>query len=233
MKLSEDQVKLFWRLWAAACRYQGWTRQRGLTSAQIDVKRKELLARLGFGSLHDVDRRAGFGRVKSELLALADNLRGAVEADHPEMDGARRKRYLITFELIPCLALYVEDPVGYVEQILRDKFRISPASPVDLEALSIDPDIRTRMGVLHERPSELDQAMMTLTARLQALRKAAGHTIHAMRIGARLPCHCRLCRSQAAPRADAPAPSGARNNLTLETTTGTPGRTGGAALLEA
>ena len=85
MILTPIQVKSFWRLWAAACRAQGWTRP-AMSSAEIDAKRKEILAGFGFDSLRLVDRGAGFGKVKAQLEMLAGRIRGEIESDHPEHD---------------------------------------------------------------------------------------------------------------------------------------------------
>src|SRR5690349_10725769 len=46
MKLSKDQVPLFWKLWAKACRAQQWDKAHGLNSVAVDSKRKEFLAGL-------------------------------------------------------------------------------------------------------------------------------------------------------------------------------------------
>lgn len=185
MLLSKDQVSLFWRLWSSACKTQGWTRDAGLTSADIDAHRKAMLAEMGFSSLTQVDRTAGFGRVKARLMTLCDSLKGAIEADHPEMDDARRKRHMIRHDLAPCLALYVQDPVGYIESILRDKFHIPSNCAVDLEALTILPS--------GSSPSQLDQAVMTISARLNSLRSTAGDTVHDMRVKSKARCDCASC----------------------------------------
>lgn len=175
MKLSKAQVTLFWRLWGQACRCQGWTTERGLSRAEIDQRRKSLLADCGFDSLTAVDKTAGFGRVKAALMTLCDRLDGAIEADHPEIDEARRLRHVITWDLMPRLArlpefVASEDGVmGYVERICRDKFGLSEDWQLDLDDLDARPIIRTRPdGSLQESPSQLFQLLITLTARLRS-----------------------------------------------------------------
>jgi hypothetical protein len=154
VKLSKAQCDLFWSLWAAACRYQGWTRDRGLTSAEIDIKRKALLAACGFGSLKDVDKTAGFDAVKARLLALQDDVDGASEVDHPEIGAARRWRQKIEDEIMPGIARFKEDAIGYAERIARDKFGLPEHWVLDLDDL---------------KPSDIHDLMVTLSARLETM----------------------------------------------------------------
>lgn len=175
MKLSKAQVTLFWRLWGQVCRYQGWTVELGLTRAEIEQRRKSLLADCGFNSLTRVDRSAGFGRVKAALMTLCDNLDGAIEADNPSLDEARRLRHVITWELMPQLARLPElacaedGVIGYVERICQDKFSLPRDWQLDLDDLDARPIIRARAdGSLQESPSQLHQLLITLTARLRS-----------------------------------------------------------------
>src|SRR5579862_7122912 len=89
MLLSEDQVKKFWRLWPQACRANGWTKENGLSAAQIDAKRKEVLLDCGFTSLTLVDRKDGFTKVKNRLLILigVDVEAGKEDKDTTENTG--------------------------------------------------------------------------------------------------------------------------------------------------
>lgn len=178
MKLSKTQVALFWRLWSRACKHQGWTDRRA-----TEERRHQLLADCGFASLHDVDRTAGFGRVKAALLTLCDDLDGAIEADHPELDQARRLRHKIAWHLLPALgklpemAAHPGGPVAYAEAICRDKFGLPKTWQFDLDDLSADPvPRRAPDGRVTLQPSPLLQLVITLTARLRRHRGQNRHT---------------------------------------------------------
>lgn len=200
MNLSKEQVNKFWSLWAQACRKQGWTREAGMTAAEIDAKRKELIARCGFDSLTKVDRLDGFTKVKNELLLLVSdntNLKAAAEAGNPELNQARVLKHKIMNELMPCLALYEEDVAGYLTSVMEDKNRWwkieRPACDITLEDLDAKPIFRWVKGERKEFPSTLEQLMMTLNARVNSKRKAAGHSGHEMKMLARVFCDCARC----------------------------------------
>jgi hypothetical protein len=116
MKLTKPQVWAFWRLWGAACDVQGWA------SAEREPQRREMLARCGFASLKDVDRRAGFDRVKTECLRLAERLEGGLEATYPGLGEARRHAHIIRSDLMPRLRACGADAEAYVAAIARDRF---------------------------------------------------------------------------------------------------------------
>lgn len=84
-KVSVKQYFTFWRLWRQALVAQGWA---GLTKAEQDGKRYEMLGRAGFASLKEVDHRLGFDRVKRELETLLEVV--AMESE----DAGQRRRYL-------------------------------------------------------------------------------------------------------------------------------------------
>lgn len=183
MILSRDQVKRFWFLWPQACRANGWTRENGLTTAAIDAKRKEILRECGFISLTEVDRTAGFTKVKNKLeILIGTNLKAAGEDQDTTANTARTHRYVIEKEILPCLALYVEDVTSYVASIIADHIRHyktdRPTRPPTFADLT---------------PAQMKRALMTLSARLNAKRKAARESIHEMRTKARLECNCRQC----------------------------------------
>jgi hypothetical protein len=195
MNLSGDQVKTFWSMWAKACRKQGWT-----AKAEIEAKRKELLARCGFKSLTLVDRLDGFTKVKNELLLLISDhtdLKAAAETENPELNQARVFKHKIMNELLPCLALYEEDVAGYLTSVMEDKNRWwkidRPACQITLEDLDAKPIFRFRNGERKEFPSTLEQLMMTLNARVNTKRKAAGHSGHEMKLRAQVFCDCAKC----------------------------------------
>lgn len=204
MLLSKDQVNLFWRLWAKACKAQSWDREHGLNSAAVDARRKAFLKDCGFESLTLVDQIDGFSKVKRELLKLDVQIQGAREEVQPEIERSRKARWFIEHDLVPCLALYVEDAWAYVYAVAEDKFRWwkkeRPTRQLTLDDLSDDPIIRTIRGELRESPSELEQLKMTLAGRLSGkdgLRNQAGHSVHAMRTAAGLDCYCKRCREMA------------------------------------
>jgi len=204
MKLSADQVPLFWRLWAKACKANHWDKAHGFTAAMIDAKRKELLARCGFKSLTEVDPHAGFSRVKRELLKEAGSLQGGLEEVKPAIETARTARWFIENDLMPCLALYVDDVTAYVSEIAADKFRWRTRDAmqrrITLDDLSDEPVIREVRGELKEFSSQLEQLKFTLSGRLNGkdgFRAKAGHSVHDMRTLADLPCRCARCRKPA------------------------------------
>ncbi len=151
MKLSKDQVAFFWRLWGAACRANGWTVEKGLSRADIDAIRKDCLAALGFSSLHQVDRAAGFDAVRAALLMMTDNLSGTIETDHPELGELRRLRWKLAEDIMPRLAASGLHAAEYVAAIVRDKFGLAG---LDLDRLSA---------------AQLRQLVVTLTARLRRI----------------------------------------------------------------
>lgn len=190
MILSADQISLFWRLWSQACRTQGWTAADGCPSAQIDAERKRVLRECGFESLTAVDRLDGFTKVKNALLVLASDrtdLAAAREADDVQVNRARTLRWVIRHELLPCLALYEPDAEAYMRSVMADKSRWwkvdRPGCAIALEDLEAGP---------------LEQLRMTLNARLNSKRRAAGDTIHDMRVAAGLKCTCSTCRHTSA-----------------------------------
>jgi len=200
MKLSAAQVQFFWREWPKACKAQCWTKERGFTAADIDAKRKEMLARVGFNSLTEVDRVKGFTRVKNELLILkGKNIQAGIEG-HTQHEND--KRVLINFivtDQIPCLELYVEDSMAYMTAILEDKNRWwkidRPNRQIRLEDLDAKPifkwDAKTQS--MREFPSQLHQIQYTLSARINTFRNESNHTVHEMRTLAGLRCKCSVC----------------------------------------
>ena len=204
MKLSDEQVKLFWREWPKACKAMGWTKANGMSTAEIDLKRKEFLKRCGFDSLTKVDRVDGFTKVKMELLVLQGvSVKAGIEADDPSINQARVQRNYILTELVPCLELYIADVAGVMAEIMEDKNRWwkidRPARGMSLMDLDAKPVYRTdrATGELKEFPGQLKQMVYTLSARLNDKRKAAGDTIHDMKIKANVPCACAICRGRA------------------------------------
>ena len=152
----------------------GWTKADGMTPDQIDGKRKEFLASCGFKSLTEVDRTAGFTKVLHELIVLqGTSLKSAHETIDPSLNEARVLRNQIAAEIVPCLEVYVEHSVGYINAILKNRFR-----GMKLEELNA---------------AQLKAFRDTVNARVQVMRNKAGHSIHQMRMLASVPCNCSDC----------------------------------------
>ena len=183
MILSSEQVKLFWREWPKSCAAQGWTRANGMSPTQIDAKRKEFLLRCGFDSLTKVDRTEGFTRVKNELFLLQrPDLKAARETIDPSLNESRVLRHGILTELIPCLEVYVPDVRAYLAEVLFHQGE---------QMRSLD--------LMHLSAGQLRQLRFTINARLNEKRKAAGDTIHDMKLKAGLPCKCAQCNRPVLP----------------------------------
>ena len=203
MKLSDEQVKLFWREWPKSCAAMGWTKARGLSAKEIDAKRKEFLLGCGFDSLTQVDRVAGFTKVKNELLVLQGvSIKAAQETIDPTLNDGRTLRHFILTDQVPCLELYLDDVRGYMTSIMEDKNRWwkidRPARDITLMDLDAKPVHRwcVKTKQMRDFPSQLEQIKWTLAARINTLRNAAGETIHQMRTRAKLPCACAVCQGR-------------------------------------
>jgi len=188
MLLSKEQVNRFFFMWGQACRTQGWTAGKGFSAVQINVKRKEFLARFGFSSLTLVTKKDGFTKVKNELIILISNgtnIKAAQEAEDPLLNKARNFRWVIRNEILPCLGVYEDNPLGYMRKVMADKNRWwkldRPESEITLEDLDAKPTTRFKDGELQEFPSTLEQLMMTLNARVHDKRREAGHSIRDMK----------------------------------------------------
>ncbi len=183
MKLSPAQVSTFWRLWQRACVANAWTRDQGMPASAVEAKRKEVLAECGFDSLTKVDRTDGFTKVKNKLLILiGESIQAGKEDQDPTENRARTHRWVIEKEIIPCLALYIEDVTGYIAQILADHIR------------HYKTDRPTRPPTLGDlTPAQMKSVLMTLSARLNEKRASSGDTLHEMKTKAGLECDCAGC----------------------------------------
>lgn len=123
-------------------------------------------------------------------IARPDDLAGQLRQERqPRM---RREDRLV--EIQACLGVYIPDVAGYMARVISDKFGVPGRGSLTLDDLSDHPRFVTRGGKLEERPSQLMMLIMTLWSRLQEHRRQAGHSLHDMRIAARVPCHCAACR---------------------------------------
>jgi hypothetical protein len=116
MLLSKLQVTTFWRLWAKACKSQGWDQ---LPKDQTEAKRHELLSSCGFASLTEVDRVGGFTQVKNRIeVLIGTSVQAGMEVGDECLNQGRVMRHLIRTDLVPCLALYEEHPEAYLQTII-------------------------------------------------------------------------------------------------------------------
>jgi hypothetical protein len=179
-----------------------WTRTAGMTAAEIDAKRKELLSRCGFDSLTEVTRVDGFTKVLNELLVLqGTSLKAGIEREDQTINRARTIRHQIAAELVPCLYLYIEDVPGYLQTVMESKTRYHkidrPTTALRIQDLDYN---------------AVQQLQYTLAARLNTLRNKASDTICDMKCAAHIPCDCSRCKGSIHPMVPAippahPAPS--------------------------
>ncbi len=178
-QMTPDQHDLFWRLWASACRGQGWN---ALPAAEQNAKRREVLSALGFASAKDIDTRQGFDDVKQRLEALA----GKIHNERP--DAGQRRRILSRIGQ----AIAELDQAGYpprsIETILRIRFKV-------IKGVRTLPDLDT---------PELVNLSRTLSARLSSW-KQWQCLINALRS---ILFRLALCQSRPSPIGQ-PAPSSA------------------------
>lgn len=218
----------YFALWKNACVAQGWTTANGWTTKQKEAKRKQIHAVLdaelrslnpqpstknhlsGFPlSSKQIHSEEQFDAIKARFLALADNVDGAVESDHPEIGRGRRLRNAFE-DYFKCLVVYLggEDSAQrYFDPILRDKFPKLRSVAEDQTVLSLldllspePPKPYLRKGNLYYPPSELDQAVATISGRVQTYRHLSGDSLHDMRMKAKIKCTCGQCAGARPPR---------------------------------
>lgn len=173
--MSPLQQALYWREWSY------------VRKVKPDADRHQLhVEALGTGksskefSNHDLDRVLAVFRTISRPASMTSQIRQL---------GQRRTRmeYKIS-EHIRCLGLYVPNAAAYALQILRERFHVG-----SIEELGDSPIIRrTATGVI-EGNAPLLQYLMTLAARVNAVRKKAGDTLHEMKTKAGVECDCAAC----------------------------------------
>ena len=178
--MTAKQDALYWREWGAVSRHCK-------AAAQPVPDRHELHVRaLGADKSHkaftnaDLDKVLGVFRAISNPDSIGRQLR--------QIDQPRARKLAKIAEIKRCLALYITDPDGYVLSVIEDKF----TGVLHIADLSNNPPHP-------DRPSQLDQLIMTLEARLngaEGFRAAAGDSVHDMRTAARLRCTCSKCTSR-------------------------------------
>ncbi len=154
-------------LWQSACEAQGWEPKD--RDKRLDVFAEALGKRVSFSALNNAE----FGRVKATLERYANSLKGADKECYPERCDAPAIRHKILGEVIPCLAVYVEDPIGYADTILIKEFKTR-----NFDNLS---EYRQQPKNPKKQPSSpLERFFWTLNARLHAMRRKADHSIEDM-----------------------------------------------------
>lgn len=210
MTITTSQRITIMQDWGKVCKDRGWkSSDRALRMATFS----ELVGR-PLESTNDIERLAECTKVMNGLkVMLGVSLKAALEVGDPALNAARVLRNQILLELIPCLELYVEDVAGYLAEIMEDKNRWwkieRPARGMTLMDLDAMPIYRRdrASGEMREFPSQLKQIQYTLAARLNSKRKAAGDTIHEMKLKAKVDCGCAICQKTLAGRQAAAVPA--------------------------
>ena len=171
--MSNEQRRglIYW--WNQACKAQGWNpKDESIRHALY----KDVLGKAKrFSQFHNDDYTA----VRARLKKLAGDLNGALEDGRPEINRKRQLIHVIKNQQIPCLALYVPDPLAYINSIIRDKFAAYKGLATFESLSAFTEDIAAN-------PSQLHQLRMTLARCINDLRGAAGDTIRKMEIMARV-----------------------------------------------
>lgn len=188
-------------LWARACRAQGWNEDdRDLRLNVLSEALRRPIAGSG-----EINAHEDFDAVKAHLTMLAHSLKGALESNDPNLGRARRLRNKI-IDLVRCLNLYA-DGEAIAREIIKDGTHRAGMEaqpyhdlplPRILESLTASPEYRRdrRTGQMRTHRSQLDQIVMTLSARLNGkhgYRAQAGDTLHDMNVAAGLQCNCKEC----------------------------------------
>lgn len=174
--MTKSQRKtLMSKWWPDACRAQGW--KPGDRVKRLDV----ISVALGrvITSANDLDNVEDINKVKRHLGKLASNLAHTVEEVAPEIERARRLRYVIRGH-VATLARHLgrEGADKYLAAVIADKFSQGApgayARPLAIDDLSAirPPGVKTnpRTGQTYPRPSQLDQLLMVLARAVQARR---------------------------------------------------------------
>lgn len=196
MTISLSQRTSIMKLWSSVCKDRGWkSSDRALRLATFG----EIIGRT-ITSADEIGRIDECTKLMKSLKAmLGVDLQAARESDDLTINRARTIRHFIVAELVPCLELYVADFPAYLTKIMEDKNRWwkidRPARDITIMDLDAKPTWRKdkSTGQLTESHSTLEQLKFTLAARLNTLRKAAGDSIHDMKIRASVPCSCARC----------------------------------------
>jgi hypothetical protein len=190
---AAQRMKLMIELWPKACRAMGWKQSdRELRLATLSEAVGRQLV-----SANEIGAHDEFSRVVDHLGKLAGELPAAIRDGRDELTERDRLIFVID-EQRKQLALYLPEgssAEAYIQQVIRDKFnRGRRTERRQVEDLSNDPRTPVLVrGHLWEPPSELKQLVMTLSARINPMRKAAKHTQHDMHMLAGTRCKCKAC----------------------------------------
>jgi len=174
--MTPKQTQLYWREWAAvrsadpkADRHDLHTRALGRDKSSKDFTNR------------DLDQVLGVFRAISDPLNLAPQIRA-------QRQGRARLEHRLA-EITQCLGVYVEDPAGYVARVVSDRWPAPTGGSIGPDDLSDKPSMRKNRstGALEDGPSQLHQLVMTLWARLMALRRGRGHSLAEMYAAAGVP----------------------------------------------
>jgi hypothetical protein len=222
MTITAPQRISIMKLWGRVCKDRGWK------SSDKDFRLAKFSEIIGrpIASANDIERVDECTKLMKELQAmLGTNVKAAIEADNLYINRARVLRHQIQNELMPCLAIYVEDVEGYIRSIMEDKNRWwkidRPVREMTLMDLNAEPirrwDVKSKS--MKEFPSQLEQMVYTLSSCLNGsgriyrgkksrlgFRVAAGHTLHEMKTLAGVPCDCSWCCGMRAKHKLAPIP---------------------------
>lgn len=187
MTITPNQRIAISKTWNAVCKDRGWK------AGDRDLRLRTLGEILGreLTTMDAIGRLDECTKVLHELNAmLGVSVQSGKEAVDQGINRQRNARWLIENEILPCLAIYPLDQPrgragaeGYLLTVLTDKSRW----------LKVDrPTREPRLDDFDDRTTQ--QILWTLSARLNAQRKAAGHTGHAMKTAAGAKCDCaRIC----------------------------------------
>lgn len=186
--MTAAQTKYYWSAWGAACRH---CKSHGFPAPDRDAITVAALGKRV--SSKDLSNR----QLDLILAAFAAISRPAdMDRQLRQADQSRQRKEWRIGEHLAELGVYVADPAGYAARLFGDKFCIPAGGALDIRALDDRPGARIdRHGDPVETPSQLDQCLMTLARCVQQHRRAAGDSIHDMRVAAGLTCRCESCRA--------------------------------------
>lgn len=222
--MTPRQTKTYWSMWNAACKAQGWrvgapvpqflnSQLSTLNSQLIDALRHRCHVDAGVPeSSKHINSTHHFDAIKAHLLFLANNLKGAVETDHPEHGTTRRLINKIFHYQLPLLEAVLSGSTlnsqpstlnltaAYLAPLLKQKYKLHRGLE-DIDTLSAQPDFRP--STLNHKPSsKLERLIMDIARTIQAKRKqridpstGKSWTVHELHRAANLPCpfNCRQC----------------------------------------